>query len=74
MFERNDADLLTVGTDKTDCGTRYTDDADLRIACPVGSRVEYFTVSEEDESQWDIANEPCQQDGTCVETLNLWNN
>jgi len=62
----------SLGTDFADCGTRYYDDADVREACPAGSRVVFFTVDGTVMDQQDIANQPCQEDRTCQETLNLW--
>ncbi|MCA9564781.1 MAG: hypothetical protein KC561_14895, partial [Myxococcales bacterium] len=59
-----------LGSDLSDCGTRYTDDADVRIECPAGSEVVFFTV--EGLSQADIADLDCQEDGTCQDVLNDW--
>ena len=61
-----------VGTDVSDCGTRYDSDRDASVACPPGSRVEFFTVDSDQLTQADIANLPCQEDGSCLQTLALW--
>ncbi|MCA9545606.1 MAG: hypothetical protein KC613_14475, partial [Myxococcales bacterium] len=61
-----------LGTDLDDCGPRFQDDRDLRAGCPEGSEVRYFTVDSTVLSQADIADLPCQRDGTCAETLRQW--
>lgn len=61
-----------LGTDQTDCGTRQRDDADVRVACPPGSDVVYFTVDPSALSQADIAALPCQDTGTCGVTVERW--
>ena len=61
-----------LGTDYTDCGIRYTDDEDERDPCPVGSKVIFFTVDSSVMSQADIANEDCQEDRSCMDTLTDW--
>ncbi|MEL6182884.1 MAG: hypothetical protein AAFS10_28270, partial [Myxococcota bacterium] len=66
------AALCGLGTDLTDCGPRADGDFDERVVCPTGSRVTYFTVNRQQLTQADIAALPCQQDGTCQETLNQW--
>ncbi|MFO0748154.1 MAG: hypothetical protein U1F43_21220 [Myxococcota bacterium] len=70
--EDGTASRCALGTDAADCGTRYTADKDVRVACPAGSRVIFFTVNESTKSQADIANESCQDDGTCFGTLQDW--
>jgi len=71
-----DSDCLFVrstcalGTDYTDCGDRYEDDADVRVRCPEGSRVEFFTLS--GYTQADVAALDCQLDGSCQDQLNDW--
>ncbi|MCA9547842.1 MAG: hypothetical protein KC613_25735, partial [Myxococcales bacterium] len=61
-----------LGTDLSDCGPRFTDDADVRVGCPEGSEVLYFTVDASRLSQQAIADHPCQQTGTCADTLRTW--
>ncbi len=55
------------GTDRADCGVRYQDD---RVACPLGSEVDYFTTSR--QLLPSIAGLPCQRDGSCAATLAQW--
>ena len=52
------------GGSKDDGGT-----APVKIACPAGSRVEYFTVNSDALSQAEIAALPCQATATCVDAL-----
>ncbi len=68
----SDFGVCALGTDRSDCGDRTDDDLDVRVECPVGSRVEFFTVSRRRMSQSSIAEQPCQLEGTCQQTLNLW--
>jgi hypothetical protein len=67
-----DTAICPVGTDRSDCGLRSASDGDFRVACPAGSDVVYFTVDADQESQADVASEPCQQDGSCEQTLADW--
>jgi hypothetical protein len=70
-----DADVrvrCALGTDQTDCGTRYAADADESVACPSGSEIVYFTLDSTQMSQDDIANLDCQQNGSCLQTLLSW--
>ncbi len=64
--------LCPLGTDEDDCGTRYQEDNDNRVACPAGSNVIFFTVDPGAMSQQAIANLGCQKNGTCQKTLNKW--
>ena len=66
--------ICPLGTDKKDCGTRYEEDGDHRVACPAGSNVIFFTVDPSVMSQRDIAGLDCQKNGTCRNTLNKWRN
>lgn len=61
-----------LGTDAADCSPRTSDDRDVRVGCPVGSEVIYFTVDSTLVTQADIAALDCQDDGTCQDTLNDW--
>lgn len=63
------ASTCSVGTDVTDCGHRYTD---TRVACPVKSRVVFFSVNRNLISN--IHQEKCNEDGTCMDKLNDWVN
>ncbi len=67
-----DTAICPVGTDKDDCGARKRSDGDFRVACPAGSDVVFFTVDADQLTQQGVADEPCQQDGTCENTLNDW--
>ncbi len=67
-----DTSICPIGTDRTDCGDRHAADGDFRVACPAGSDVTYFTVDDDEISQEDIADLPCQDDGSCEDTLNDW--
>ena len=62
------ASSCAAGTDLTDCGGRYTD---RRLACPRTSRVVFFTLNRFQAPN--LAAEPCQQDGTCMDRLREWN-
>jgi len=68
--------LCSLGTDLTDCDNviRTVDDLDLRIACPGGSNVEYFTVRRSALTQAAISALSCQQTspGTCGAVLEQW--
>ena len=61
------ASTCAIGTDVTDCGFRYTD---TRIECPAKSNVTFFTTNR--NLLRDIHAQDCQQDGTCMDTLNDW--
>jgi hypothetical protein len=48
-----------------------------RVPCPVESRVEFFTIdisayATAQEGATDLSGEPCNQNGTCQQTLNAW--
>lgn len=58
---RNDMGPVVDGADR---------DTDGYEACPAGSKVIYFSTI--GHSYDDIADEPCQLDGSCLETLNGW--
>lgn len=66
--------ICPLGTDLKDCGTRYEEDRDHRVACPAGSNVVFFTVDPARMSQQQIAGQQCQKDGTCKKTLEQWRN
>ncbi|MBT9558772.1 MAG: hypothetical protein IV100_22260 [Myxococcales bacterium] len=63
--------ICPIGTDKTDCGTRSAKDGDFREECPIGSDVTFFTL-DSSVSQSDIADEDCQLDGSCGDSLEEW--
>jgi len=66
------AATCSFATDTADCGSRTDDDRDARVTCPVGSEVLFFSVNNNSITQTQIANLPCQQNGTCLQTLNAW--
>ncbi len=66
-----DTSICPLGTDYSDCPLRTYADSEDRVPCPAGSRVEFFSV-ESSTTQNDIANLPCQKNGTCKKTLNKW--
>lgn len=62
-----------LGTDCTDCGPRFEGDgAGVRVPCPEGSPVTYFTVDPTSLSAQAVAQHPCQLDGSCAQTLRNW--
>ena len=61
------ASRCAVGTDISDCGGRHTD---MRVDCPRSSRVIFFTLDAPVAP--DLADEPCQQSGTCNARLTQW--
>ncbi len=63
-----------LGTDRTDCGVRINSELNERIVCPPGSKVEFFTLNGNRVTQQNVADLPCQQDGTCQAQLNSWRN
>lgn len=54
------------GTDRNDCGLREAADRDVRIPCPAGSQVTFFTTDPSRLNQAQIAALPCQRTGTCA--------
>jgi hypothetical protein len=62
----------SLGSDYSDCGLRYDDDDDIKVECPEGSEVLYFTVDVDTLTQADIAALDCQLDATCAELLTAW--
>lgn len=52
-----------------DGGPNDTEGLDLKEKCPVGSHVTYFTAALGRDA---IAAEPCQRNGSCQNTLDLW--
>jgi hypothetical protein len=64
--------LCDFGRDAADCGPRATDDGDIRVECPAGSQVIFFTVDPVDVTQADVAGLPCQQTRSCLDTYNDW--
>ncbi|MBN1959321.1 MAG: hypothetical protein JW841_00095 [Deltaproteobacteria bacterium] len=64
--------ICPLGTDKSDCPERQATDRDMRVPCPAGSNVIYFTVDPTSKSQAEIASLPCQKNASCEETLNDW--
>ena len=61
------ASKCAAGTDITDCGGRHTD---TRVDCPRTSRVIFFTLDAPVAPN--LADEPCQQSGTCNARLTQW--
>ncbi|MCP4676203.1 MAG: hypothetical protein GY854_11985, partial [Deltaproteobacteria bacterium] len=43
-----------------------------KVVCPEGSRVTFFAIPDTCRSQTEIAALPCQDDGTCGDTLGTW--
>jgi|GEM_PF-408526 len=66
----SDTSICPLGQDKDDCPARTAADADFRVECPAGSNVTYFTI--EGISQVQLAANSCNDDGTCLTTLNTW--
>ncbi|MEO1269157.1 MAG: hypothetical protein AAFX99_13730 [Myxococcota bacterium] len=43
-----------------------------RVSCPAESEVIYFTMNTSVQTRRQIADQACQDDGSCLETLNRW--
>jgi hypothetical protein len=60
------------GSDLADCGPRDTDDRDIRVACPAGSELIFFSVRNSALTQAQIADQDCNLTHTCSQTLDTW--